>query len=258
MAQNDFVERFIKRHGRKLDYETKRAKKEERDRKLPDKLARRLHGLRAILFSKKQYSAKAQLKRDLKVKASKLKKVETEPKTDPLPHFLLDREMQDKARDISNKLKQKRQDKCAKYDVPIPRLNPLPESQVFGVVASGKRKSKHWKRMVTKPCFVGSDFTRKPPKYERFIRPMAMRFKKAHVTNPELNATFYLDILSVKTNPHSDIYTGLGILSKGTIIEVDVSELGMVNKDGKIVWGKYAQIMNNPENDGSVNAVLLL
>jgi len=31
---------------------------------------------------------------------------------------------------------------------------------------------KGWKRMVTKPCFVGEGFTRKPPKFERFIRPM--------------------------------------------------------------------------------------
>ena len=31
---------------------------------------------------------------------------------------------------------------------------------------------KAWKRMVTKVCFVGEGFTRKPPKYERFIRPM--------------------------------------------------------------------------------------
>ena len=26
--------------------------------------------------------------------------------------------------------------------------------------------------MVTKVTYVGDDFTRKPPKYERFIRPM--------------------------------------------------------------------------------------
>ena len=31
---------------------------------------------------------------------------------------------------------------------------------------------KAWKRMVTKVTFVGEGFTRKPPKYERFIRPM--------------------------------------------------------------------------------------
>ena len=58
--------------------------------------------------------------------------------------------------------------------------------------------------MITKPTFgtcsslrlrsretdcvpvVGPDFTRRPVKYERFIRPMGLRYKKAHVTNPEL------------------------------------------------------------------------
>jgi hypothetical protein len=40
--------------------------------------------------------------------------------------------------------------------------------------------------MVTKVTFVPETFTRKPPKYERFIRPMGLRFKKAHVTHPEL------------------------------------------------------------------------
>ncbi len=43
-----------------------------------------------------------------------------------------------------------------------------------------------YKRVVTKVTFVGDTFTRKPPKYERFIRPAALRFKKAHVVHPEL------------------------------------------------------------------------
>ena len=30
---------------------------------------------------------------------------------------------------------------------------------------------KGWKRMITKACFVGDGFTRKPVKFERFIRP---------------------------------------------------------------------------------------
>ena len=36
---------------------------------------------------------------------------------------------------------------------------------------------KEWKRMVTKVTFVGPSFTRKAPKYERFIRPTGLRFK---------------------------------------------------------------------------------
>lgn len=63
-------------------------------------------------------------------------------------------------------------------------------------------------RMLTlQVTFVGEGFTRKAPKYERFIRPTGLRFKKAHVTHPELKATFHLDILGVKKNPSSPLYT---------------------------------------------------
>ena len=151
--------------------------------------------------------------------------------------------------------------------------------------------------------------------------------KKAHVTHPELKVTFCLDILGVKKNPNGASYTQLGVVTKGTIIEVrctpkivlhevmchiradegaecfcpgslgkccflpqchregrytasesigastrdghviystkccmqvNVSELGLVTPGGKVVWGKYAQVTNNPENDGCINAVLLV
>ena len=72
----------------------------------------------------------------------------------------------------------------------------------------GKR-GKSWKRLVTKVCFVPENFTRKPPKFERFIRPTGLRFKKAHVTHPELRTTFYLPIIGVKRNPSSAMYTQL-------------------------------------------------
>ena len=140
-------------------------------------------------------------------------------------------------------------------------------------------------------------FTRKPPKYERFIRPTGLRMSKAHVTHPELKATFQLEIIGVKKNPNGQAYTGLGVVTTGgwatggfggvggichglaggglsppprsvtqtrellpapphsiltssasaqcraagTIIEVNVSELGLVTPGGKVVWGKYAQ-----------------
>lgn len=125
--------------------------------------------------------------------------------------------------------------------------------------------------MVTKVTFVGPGFTRKPPKYERFIRPSGLRFTKAHVTHPELKCTFNLEIIGVKKNPNGPMYTSLGVMTKGTIIEVtfacllfnmlgynqnlicyyyqdymfcpvnfqvNVSELGLVTPAGKVVWGK--------------------
>lgn len=53
-------------------------------------------------------------------------------------------------------------------------------------------------------------------------------------------------------------FTSLGVITKGTIIEVNVSELGMVTPNGKVVFGKYAQVTNNPELDGCINSVLLI
>lgn len=295
---------------------------------------------------------------------------------------------------LSNTIKQKRKEKAGKWEVPLPKVRPVAEDEMFKVLRTGKRKKKEWKRMVTKvrrqggreapgavcttwpclvarrmlfcvvlcpavqcrivPCcavfitatccqplpsthlrsfpqvtFVPPGFTRKPPKYERFIRPTGLRMSKAHVTHPELKATFQLAIIGVKKNPNGQAYTGLGVITKGTcarkgachsgsgsgssgsgrlwqrclrckrglfnarrlhsnraapsaggrrclaatagrqwvsqlcsrtrgttfsgltlssaaavagtIIEVNVSELGLVTPGGKVVWGKYAQ-----------------
>ena len=83
---------------------------------------------------------------------------------------------------------------------------------------------------------------------------MGLRYKKANVTHPELSVTVQLPIISVKKNPQNPMYTQLGVLTKGTIIEVNVSELGLVTAGGKVVWGRWAQITNNCENDGCINA----
>lgn len=258
MPQNEYVEEAIKKYGRPLDYEIKKAKKVARMEKMIHKNVTTLTGIKAKLYKKKLQAEKVQLKKNIKLKEMKKTRVEVEAGTEALPAFLLDRSTNEQGRELSSKIKQKRQEKAAKYTVPIAKVEGLSEAAVFGVIASGKRKKKQWKRMVNRPCFVGSDFTRKAPKFEKFIRPMSMRLTSAHVSHPELKTTFKLPILSVKKNPHSEIFTGLGVLSKGTIIEVNVSELGIVDGGGQVVWGKYAQITNNPENDGCVNAILLV
>lgn len=175
-----------------------------------------------------------------------------------IPSYLLDRDEVNRSKILSNTIKQKRKEKAGKWTLPVPKVKPLTEDEMFKQTKSGKRKQKAWKRTINKICFVGDNFTRKPPKYERFIRPMGLRFKKANVTHPELKTTFQLDILGVKKNPQSSLYTGLGVITKGTILEVNVSELGLVTQGGKVIWGKYAQVTNNPENDGCINCVLLV
>jgi hypothetical protein len=51
--------------------------------------------------------------------------------------------------------------------------------------------------MITKPTFVGPDFTRRPVKYERFIRPMGLRYKKANVTVSSNTFTLPVDFVLI-------------------------------------------------------------
>ncbi|KAL4073992.1 ribosomal protein S8e/ribosomal biogenesis NSA2 [Scleroderma citrinum] len=260
MPQNEYIEEHIKRHGRRLDYYERKRKKEARFAHKSSAIAQKTFGLKAKILHAKRRREKIQLKKSLKAHDERnVKQADSSAGPDTaLPTYLLDREEQKNAKALSSAIKQKRKDKAAKYSVPLPKVRGIAEDEMFKVVKTGKAKSKSWKRMVTKATFVGEGFTRKPVKMERFIRPMALRYKKANVTHPDLKATFQLQILSVKKNPQSPMYTQLGVLTKGTVIEVNVSELGMVTTGGKVVFGKYAQITNNPENDGCINAVLLV
>jgi len=260
MPQNEHIDLFQKRYGRRFDYEERKRKKEARSVRTISEKARKLRGIKAKLYNKQRFTEKVQMKKTLKTHEQKKskKKTETEVTDGAVPHYLLDRETQSRAKVLSNMIKQKRKEKAGKWEVPLPKVRAVSEMEVFRAIKTGKRKKKSWKRMVTKVCFVGEGFTRKPPKFERFIRPMALRFKTAHVTHPELKATFNLPIIGVKKNPNSPMYTSLGVITKGTVIEVNISELGLVTQSGKVVWGKYAQVTNNPENDGCINAVLLV
>ncbi|OBZ68249.1 Ribosome biogenesis protein NSA2 [Grifola frondosa] len=258
MPQNEYIEEHIKRHGRRLDYYERKRKREARAVHRSSATAQKAFGLKAKLLHAKRHAEKVQLKKTLKAHDERnVKQKDSSSVPDgALPTYLLDREGQKDAKALSTAIKEKRKDKAAKYAVPLPKVRGIAEDEMFKVMRTGKSKKKAWKRMVTKATFVGEGFTRKPVKMERFIRPMALRYKKANVTHPDLKATFQLQILGVKKNPQSPMYTQLGVLTKGTVIEVNVSELGMVTTGGKVVFGKYAQVTNNPENDGCINAVL--
>uniref|UniRef100_A0A8C5KDV6 Ribosome biogenesis protein NSA2 homolog n=1 Tax=Jaculus jaculus TaxID=51337 RepID=A0A8C5KDV6_JACJA len=234
MPQNEYIELHRKRYGYRLHSHEKKRKNESREAHERSKKAKKMIGLKAKLYHKQRHDEKIQMKKTIKMHEKRNTKQKDDEKTPQgaVPAYLLDREGQSRAKVLSNMIKQKRENGKSLF------------------IRTGKRKKTAWKRMVTKVCFVGDGFTRKPPKYERFIRPMGLRFKKAHVTHPELKATFCLPILGVKKNPSSPLYTTLGVITKGTVIEVNVR--------GKVIWGKYAQVTNNPENDRCINAVLLV
>lgn len=254
------MERWRKQHGRRLDHEERARKREAREGHKASKDAQNLRGLRAKLYQKKRHNEKIQMKKTIKAHEERnVKTADEKEPTTPMPSYLLDRTKPSTAKALSSAIKNKRAEKAARFSVPLPKVRGISEEEMFKVVKTGRKtQKKAWKRMVTKPTFVGQDFTRRNPKYERFIRPMGLRYKKANVTHPELGVTVQLPIISVKKNPQNPLYTQLGVLTKGTVIEVNVSELGLVTAGGKVVWGRYAQVTNSPENEGCINSVLLV
>ncbi|KAH9624809.1 hypothetical protein KSS87_018125 [Heliosperma pusillum] len=260
MPQGDHIELHRKRNGQRFDHEKRTRKRQAREVKRRSQKAQKTLGIRGKILAKDRYKEKVQMKRTMKQheETASRRKVDDEVHDGAIPAYLLDREQTTRAKILSNTIKQKRKEKAGKWDVPLPKVRPVAEDEMFKVLRTGKRKTKQWKRMITKATFVGAGFTRKPPKYERFIRPSGLRFTKANITHPELKCSFNLEIIGVKKNPNGSMYTSLGVMTKGTIIEVNVSELGLVTPAGKVVWGKYAQVTNDPENDGCINAVLLV
>ncbi|KRW98367.1 hypothetical protein PPERSA_03539 [Pseudocohnilembus persalinus] len=259
MPQNNYIELHKKRFGEKFDADEKRRKKEARAPHELSKKAQTLTGIKAKIFNKERFKEKIRMKKLIQAHEEKDTKVKAdEVKEGALPAYLLDREKTNDSKILANTIKQKRKEKAGKWEVPIQKVRQLTEAEMFKVVKTGKRKAKAWKRKIDKVTFVGDNFTRKAPKFERYIRPSGLRFKKANVTHPELKTTLQLDILGVKKNPQSQLYTNLGVITKGAILEVNVSELGLVTTTGKVIWSKYAQVTNNPENDGCINAVLLV
>jgi len=259
MPQNNYMELFKKRYGERYDAEELRRKKEAREPHKTSAKAQTLKGIKAKLYNKEKFREKIQMQRMIKSHEEKMVDVKVDkPEDGAVPAYLLDRENVNQTKILSNMVKQKRKEKAGKWSVPIQKVKALSEAEMFQVVRTGKRMRKQWKRKINKVTFVGDNFTRKPPKYERYVRPSGLRFKKAHITHPELKTTFFLDILGVKKNPQSALYTNLGVITKGTIMEVNISDLGLVTQTGKVIWSKYAQVTNNPENDGCINGVLLV
>ena len=228
-----------------------------------------------------------------------------------IPAYLMDRKSVNKAKVLSNMIKQKRKEKAGKWQVPLPKVRAIPEAELFKVYKSGKRQSAFFpflsrlsfpsshlftftvrflvnRELVQETCDQGhlcrrrlhaqatkvrafhpSDGTsfqegaRHTPRAQLvcsivFFSPSVLSVLSHRCLLHHCSRTFCLDIIGVKKNPQSPMYTQLGVITKGTIIEVNVSDLGLVTPGGKVVWGKYAQVTNNPENDGCINAVLLV
>ena len=116
---------------------------------------------------------KIQMKKQIKMHEERNVKTNDDSKVpdNPLPHYLLDRNDPKMAKALSSSIKQRRNEKAARFSVPLPKVRGISEEEMFKVVKTGKKtQKKAWKRVITKPTFVGEGFTRQNPKFERFIR----------------------------------------------------------------------------------------
>ncbi|KAI1820902.1 ribosomal protein S8e [Xylaria intraflava] len=276
MPQNEYIERWQQLNGKRLDHEEKARKRQAREGHKRSADAQNLRGHRAKMMNEARRIEKIQMRKQIKaLEERNVTTTDSKDPSQPLPSYLLDRNDPNTAKALSSSIKQKRNEKAARFSVPLPKVRGISEEETFQVVKTGKKiHKKAWKRVITKPTFVEPGFTRQNPKFERFIRcaqvlscaispskltfaicrPMGLRQKTAHVSHPTLGVTVKVPIIGVKKNPQQPLFTRLGVLTKGTVIEVNVSELGLTTTSGKVVWGRYAQITNNPENDGCVNA----
>ena len=118
MPQGEHIELAQRRHGRRLDHEERKRKKEARDgAHLNSAIAKKVRGLKAKQFNKKRYQEKAEMKKKIKQHAERLNKhkaAEAPKAEEPIPHYLLDREGVSHAKVLSNSIKQKRKEKAGK------------------------------------------------------------------------------------------------------------------------------------------------
>ncbi|XAR64762.1 hypothetical protein NMG60_11008581 [Bertholletia excelsa] len=207
MPQGDYIELHRKGYGYRHDHFESKRKRQAREVHERSETAQKALGIKGKTFAKKRYAEQTQMKKPIILKT----KADDDAHEGTIPAYLLDRETTMQAKVLSNTIEQKRKEKAGKWEVPLPKVRPVGEDKMFRVVKSGKRKSKYKEfslmRMVTRPTFGGPGFTRKPPKYERFIRPTRLRFTQAHDTHPELKCTFNLEIIGVKKNPNGPMYT---------------------------------------------------
>ena len=60
-----------------------------------------------------------------------------EPSSNPIPQYLLDRSQPTNAKALSSAIKNKRNEKAAKFSVPLPKVKGISEEEMFKVVKTG-------------------------------------------------------------------------------------------------------------------------
>lgn len=140
----------------RLDHEERTRKRIARESHKQSQSAQKLHGLRAKLYQRKRHAEKIQMKKQIRAHEARNVKSAgpSEPSSTPLPQYLLDRSQPSNAKALSSAIKNKRNEKAARFSVPLPKVRGIAEEEMFKVVKTGKKTAKKgWKRMITKPTF---------------------------------------------------------------------------------------------------------
>lgn len=204
MPQNEYMERFAKQHGKRLDHDERKRKRQAREGHAGSEKAQNYRGLRAKLYQEKRRKEKIQMKKQIRAHEERnVKSSEAaEPSNTPLPAYLLDRSNEQNAKALSSAIKNKRAEKAAKFSVPLPKVRGIAEEEMFKVVKTGKKTAKKsWKRMITKPTFVGPDFTRRPVKYERFVSAIFNDFNTFVLTQFSDSSVPWVSVTRRQTSP---------------------------------------------------------
>ena len=105
------------------------------------------------MHAKTRYTQKIQMKKAIKAHEEKSVKTTTapEPSSTPLPQYLLDRGKEAEKKKLSSSIKERRNEKAAKFSVPLPKVKGISEEEMFKVVKTGKKTQKY---AIPLPSFI--------------------------------------------------------------------------------------------------------
>src|ERR1700742_4479294 len=93
MPQNEYIERWQKLHGKRLDHDERERKKLAREGHHASEKAQNLRGFRAKMYQQKRHKEKIQMKKQIKAHEERnVKSSAADENTQtPIPNYLLDR-----------------------------------------------------------------------------------------------------------------------------------------------------------------------
>lgn len=134
MPQNEHIELYQKRYGRRFDEDERKRKRGARLPKTKAKKAQKLIGLPAKLYAEKMRKEKITMKKTIAMheQGEKRNRKEQGIPQNAVPAYLLERDQVDRAKILSNSVKQKRKEKAGRWDVPLPKAHkPIQSTRNF-------------------------------------------------------------------------------------------------------------------------------